>query len=152
MKKFGPPFFVSMLKAWSALSLVLWAFLGLGCNKEDGIGQGYDMAYQRSFEIPSGIGVFDVHHFQLKNIPSNWDLYLNQHSKTDSDIVSVIPSQFTLSGIYGDVDLSVVDKISVRVYDESKPNDYVEIAYRDPAPFCKESKSASRVDLVLCCI
>jgi hypothetical protein len=118
---------------YTALFLVL-GLIGLSCNKEDGIAPGFDMMFQRDFQIPAGIGVFDVHHFQLKNIPSNWQEYLDKHGKTDADISGIITSQASLSGQYGDVDLSVIDRIFFRVYDESNPNDYLEIAYRDPTP------------------
>lgn len=108
--------------------------LGLSCHKDDGLAPGFDMVFQREFSIPAGIGVLDVHHFQLKNIPSNWEQYLSQHGKTAAEISGVITSQTSVGGVFGDVDMSVVDRISVRAYDDSNPDDYVEIAYRDPAP------------------
>lgn len=119
---------------YSFLFVVSFAILGLSCHKDDGVAPGFAMMFQREFNIPAGIGVFDVHHFQLKNIPSNWDQYLDQHGKTAADISGVITAEASIGGKYGDADLSVVDRISVRVYDESNPNDYLEIAYRDPAP------------------
>ncbi|MBC7777643.1 MAG: hypothetical protein H7246_19570 [Phycisphaerae bacterium] len=119
---------------YCSIFIVSIAFLGLSCHKEDGVAPGFDMMFQREFSIPAGIGVFDVHHFQLKNIPSNWDQYLGQHGKTAEDISGVITAQASIGGKYGDADLSVVDRISIRIYDDSNPNDYVEIAYRDPAP------------------
>lgn len=119
---------------FSRLFLPLLLFSGLACQKDNELAPGFDMVFQRSFTIPAGIGSFDVHHFQLKNIPSNWENYLSQHGKTEADITGVITNQANLGGVYGDADLSVIDRIFFRVYDESNPNDYVEIAYRDPAP------------------
>lgn len=116
------------------LTLLCLLLMGFSCKKEDGLAPGFDMVFQREFSIPAGIGVFDVHHFQLKNIPSNWEQYLLQHSKTAADITGVVNASASVGGIFGDVDLSVVERISVRIYNESNPNDYVEIAYRDPAP------------------
>ena len=119
------------------LSFLLFAVLvsGFSCRKEDAVAPGFDMVFQRDFSIPAGIGIFDVHHFQLKNIPSNWDQYLDTHSKTADEIAQVITAEASLVGVFGDVDLGVIEKISIRVYDEANPNDFVEIAYRDPAPF-----------------
>lgn len=119
---------------WRGCCLLFLVLAGLSCRKDDGLAPGFDMVFQREFNIPAGIGIFDVHHFQLKNIPSNWEQYLTQHGKTAADISSVITAQASVGGIFGDVDMSVVDRISLRVYDESNPHDYVEIAYRDPAP------------------
>lgn len=118
----------------SALFLFL-LLSGLACRKDDGLAPGFDMLFQREFSIPAGIGSLDVHHFQLRNIPSNWDQYLNTHGKSEADITGVITNLGTLGGIFGDVDLSFIQQVSVRVYNESNPNDFVEIAYRDPAPF-----------------
>ncbi|MFN0035547.1 MAG: hypothetical protein ACKVUS_10795 [Saprospiraceae bacterium] len=115
-------------------SLSFIVLIGLSCRKDDGLAPGFDMVFQREFSIPAGIGVFDVHHFQLKNIPSDWEQYLSQHGKTAADITGVITAQASVGGVFGDVDLSVVEKMSVRIYDDSNPNDYVEIAYRDPTP------------------
>jgi len=110
------------------------ALIGLSCRKDDGLAPGFDMVFQREFSIPAGIGSQDVHHFQLKNIPSNWKQYLDQHGKTAEEITGVITAQASLGGVFGDADLGVVDRIFVRIYDESNENDYLEIAYRDPTP------------------
>ncbi len=114
--------------------IILLALVGLSCHKDDGLAPGFDMVFQREFTIPVGIGQLDVHHFQLKNIPSNWQQSLDLHGKTAEEITGVITAQASIGGVYGDVDLSVVEKIFFRIYEESNPNDYVEIAYREPAP------------------
>lgn len=125
-----------MRKIWFGLApILLVSFFQLSCHKDDELAPGYDMVFQRQFDIPAGISPFDVHHFQLKNIPTNWDDYLAEHSKTTADIKGVITSEASIGGIYGDADLSAIEKVSVRIYDEADPTDYLEIAYRDPAPF-----------------
>jgi len=116
----------------SLLSLMLFA--GFSCKKEDNLAPGFDMFFQQSFSIPAGIGIFDVHHFQLRNIPSNWAQYLDQHGKTAEDIQRIITVEASLTGVFGDVNMGVIDRISLRLYDESSPNEFVEIAYRDPTP------------------
>ena len=35
-----------------------------------GDGLGFNMTYQRDFEIPAGLGVFDTHVFELNGIPT----------------------------------------------------------------------------------
>jgi hypothetical protein len=112
-----------------------FVLLGFSCKKDDSLAPGFDMVFQREFSLPAGIGVFDVHHFQLKNIPTDWEGYLDRHGKTEADISGVITGQVSLGGVFGDADLSPIQQISVRLYDESNPNDFLEIAYRDPAPF-----------------
>ena len=124
-----------MSKALLLCSLAsLMVVAGFSCKKEDNLAPGFDMLFQQSFSIPAGIGIFDVHHFQLRNIPSNWTQYLDQHSKTTEDIQRVITAEASLTGIFGDVNMGIIDRISLRIYDESAPNEFVEIAYRDPTP------------------
>lgn len=110
------------------------ALLGLSCNKDDDQAPGFDLIYQQDFIIPAGIGVFDVHHFQIENIPSRYQQSLDQHGKTDSEIKGILTAQAVLSGIYNDADFAIIDQISVRIYDSTDPTDYVEIAYRYPTP------------------
>ena len=115
---------------WSLLLLIISTF---SCRKEDQA-PGFDMIYQQEFTIPAGIGVFQVHHFYLKNLATRYEQYLAQHGKTDGDITGVITSQAVLNGIFGDANLNFVDQVSLRVYDEANPSDYIEIAYRQPVP------------------
>lgn len=116
------------------LLLLSVALLGFSCKKDDGPRPGFDLIYQQEFIIPAGISAFDVHHFQIENITSRYQQSLDQQGKTDADITGVLTQQATLSGIFGDADFSIVDQVSVRIYDASDPTDYVEIAYRYPTP------------------
>lgn len=118
----------------NALLFGLFALSGWSCQKQEDQAPGFDMLFERDFSIPAGIGSLDVHHFQIRNIPSNWDRYLQEVNKTEEEVSRIINGKASIGGIFGDVDLGVIEWISLRVYDESNPNDYVEIAYRDPAP------------------
>lgn len=115
---------------WSLLLLVISS---VSCRKEDQA-PGFDMIYQEEFTIPAGIGVFQVHHFYLKNIQTRYEQYLTQHGKTNADITGIITAQAVLNGIFGDANLNFVDQVSLRVYDEANPSDYIEMAYRQPVP------------------
>lgn len=103
------------------------------CRKDDQV-PGFDMIYRQQFTIPAGIGVFQVHHFYLKNIPTRYEQLLEQHGKTDEEITGIITAQAMLTGVFGDANLNYIDQVSLRVYDETNPNDYIEIAYRQPVP------------------
>ena len=116
------------------LLLVCAALLGFSCNKDDDQAPGFDLLFQQDFILPAGIGVFDVHHFQIKNIPTRYQQSLDQHGKTDADITGVLTAQAVLSGVYNDANFDIIDQVSVRVFDAADPSDYVEIAYRYPTP------------------
>ncbi len=105
-----------------------------GCQKERDLGAGFDLPYQQEFNIPVALNVFEVHHFQLKNIPSYYAQSLTQAGKTDAEVVGLLTVKGNLGGIFGDADLSFIEKMSVRVFNDSNPNDYIEVAYREPTP------------------
>lgn len=107
--------------------------LAAGCKKEE-VGPGFDMIYQYEFNIPAGIGPFVTHHFYLKNLPTRYSNLLAQHSKTDSEITAILPAQANIQGIFGDANFAVVEEASLRVYLESDPTGFIEIAYRFPTP------------------
>ncbi len=113
--------------------LLLSVCSALSCRKED-LSPGFDMIYQQQFTIPAGIGVFQVHHFYLKNIPTKYMQYLSQHGKTDADVAGMITATAALNGVFGDANMNFVDQVSLKIYNESDPDDEIEIAYRQPVP------------------
>jgi hypothetical protein len=115
------------------LSLLLCSMLLAGC-REEGPGPGVDLVYRHTFDIPAGIGVFDVHHFYIENFQTRYEGTLDQSGKTPADIAKIITIEGALSGQFGDVDLRFIDRISVRAYPDNDPTNFIEIAYRDPTP------------------
>ena len=107
--------------------------LTTNCHKNDGPGRGVDLTYRQTFEIPAGIGVFDVHHFYISGIPTKYTATLSQAGVTNTDISRVTTIEGAITGLFGDANLDYVDRISIRAF-ESDPNNYLEIAYRDPSP------------------
>lgn len=108
-------------------------FLFGGCAKENQ-GPGFDLIYREQFEMPAGIGPFVVHHFYLRNIPTRYQQLLTQQGKTDADVTGVVTVQGNLSGVFGDANFNVVSQVSIRVFQENDPDDYIEVAYREPVP------------------
>lgn len=123
-----------MMRLLVFISLFAVALSGLSCNKSENPLPGFDMLYQQNFIIPVGISEFEVHHFQFDNLPTQYQQYLDQHKKTDADITSIITSKAAITGIFGDANLDFIDQVSIRVYNESNPNDFIEIGYRYPVP------------------
>jgi hypothetical protein len=104
------------------------------CNKSDDQVAGFDLVYQRQLVIPAGISQFDVHHFFIKNIPTNYLNALQMAGKTDADVKTIITAKSNLVGVFGDANLNYIDQVSLRIYNEGDPDDYIEIAYRQPVP------------------
>lgn len=109
-------------------------FVVCSCHKDRDLGPGFDLPYQQEFNIPVALNVFEVHHFQLKNIPTRYAQSLTQASKTDAEVVGLLTAQGNLGGVFGDADLSFIEKMSVRVFNDGDPDDYIEVAYREPTP------------------
>jgi hypothetical protein len=105
------------------------------------------MAYHQEFSIQVGLGTDVVHHFLFHNLTSQYQQYLTDHTKTDADIVRIIPAVFAITGIYGDANFDYVDEITLRIFKESDPNGFVEVAYRYPVPLAPGNSLAMIPDL-----
>jgi hypothetical protein len=105
-----------------------------GCKKDDGFEKYVDLIYRESFEIPAGVGVFDVPHLFITDVPSKYLDILNAANIKPEEIKKVLTIESTINGIFGDEDLDVIDRISLRVIQGSNSSDFIEIAYRDPVP------------------
>lgn len=114
------------------LLFVLVAISTLTCKKDER--RGVDILFRRDFEIQAGIGPFVVHHYYLNNIPSTYKAVLQANSLQDSMITNIFNSNGELSTIFGDTDLNFITRISIRIFEEGNPGNYIEVAYRDPAP------------------
>jgi len=119
-----------LLKTGLLLAIAL-AFAG--CKKEDNT-PGFDMIYQEEFSIPPGIGPFVTHHFYLKNLFTRYEILLAQAGKTDADVSGILPVQASIIGVFGDANFNIVEEASLRIYQESDPNGFIEVAYRFPTP------------------
>ena len=115
------------------IALALLFTLG-NCKKETESTLAFDMVYQADFTIQPGLGIDVVHHYYLKNIASRYMTYLSQYNKVDGNIIKILPAQLALTGTYGDANFDFIDQATLRIYNESDPNDFVEIAYRYPVP------------------
>ncbi len=114
--------------------LLFTLFTLFSCHKDRDLGPGFDLPYQQEFNIPVALPVFETHHFQLKNIPTRYAQSLTLVNKTDAEVVGLLTANGNLGGIFGDADLSFIEKMSVRVFNDSNENDYIEVAYREPTP------------------
>lgn len=114
--------------------LVLSLLVFTNCNREELFTNYTDIVYRQYFDLPAGIGVFDVHHFYMPGIPSKYaESLLNANIKKE-DVTKVLTTQGSISGLFGDVNLEFVDRVSIRAFADGDPTNYIEIAYRDPSP------------------
>ena len=75
-----------------------------------------------------------THHFYFDNLNTRYEALLSQYGKTDKEVLRILPAQASLAGIFGDLDFSIVEEVSLRVYTNSDKTDYIESAYRYPTP------------------
>jgi hypothetical protein len=128
-----------------AFAIILFTLMfQISCLKERELGPGFDMDYVEEFTIPAGIGNFQVHHFYIRDISSRYLAILDQQGKTDADISSILTAEASINGVFSDADYALINQVSLRVFEEGKPDDWVEIAYREPVP----TDPGSRLDLI----
>lgn len=108
-----------------------------------GDGLGFTMTYQRDFEIPAGLGVFDTHVFELNGIPTNMEAMLSTNGANRSDITEIIPREAALSINFADVDLIFVREIIVEIFSRDNIQGK-EVFYREEIP----QNTGIRVDLI----
>jgi len=98
-----------------------------------GDGLGFNMTYQRDFEIPAGLGVFDTHVFELNGIPTNKAAFLSTTGANESDITAILPKEAELSINFADVDFVFVGEVVVEIFTR-EDNAGTEIFFRDEIP------------------
>lgn len=98
-----------------------------------GDGLGFNMTYQRDFEIPAGLGVFDTHVFELNGIPTNKAAFLSTSGASESDITTILPKEAELSINFANVDFVFVGEVVVEIFTRAD-NIGTEIFYRDEIP------------------
>lgn len=116
------------------VTLIICLVSVTNCKKDELFERYTDLVYREVFEIPAGIGIFDVHHFYIENVPSKYLDILNSANITPAEVQKVLTVEGSLSGLFGDADLEFIDKISIRLFADGNPSNYLEIAYRDPIP------------------
>ncbi|MEM1122418.1 MAG: hypothetical protein AAGJ18_18375 [Bacteroidota bacterium] len=120
--------------------LLLIPILFSNCKGE---GLGFTMTYQRDFEIPAGLGVFDTHVFELNGIPTNKAAFLSTNDAQESDITGIIPRRAELSINFADVDFVFVQEVIVEIFNRNNLRGK-EIFFREDIPL----NVGFRLDLV----
>ncbi len=138
MPSFAPMYKINHIQNTMQRSIFTLAFIvmvGLtDCKKEELFDKYANLVYREYFDIPAGVGVFDVHHFYINQMPTKYLSSLAQGGVGKNDVTKVLTSQGSISALFGDADLRFVDRISIRAFAEGDPSNYIEIAYRDPSP------------------
>ena len=116
---------------FSKLALLFLIPIIFSACKGDGLG--FNMTYQRDFEIPAGLGVFDTHVFELNGIPTNKAAFLSTSGANESDITAILPKEAELSINFANVDFVFVGEVVVEIFTRTD-NVGVEIFHRDEIP------------------
>ncbi|MEM6320239.1 MAG: hypothetical protein AAF960_21400 [Bacteroidota bacterium] len=108
-----------------------------------GNGLGFNMTYQRDFEIGAGLGVFDTHVFELNGISTNKAAFLATNDANESDITAINPREATLSLNFADADLAFIQEIVVEIFNRNNLAGR-EIFFRDEIRF----NTGTQIDLI----
>ena len=104
---------------------------------------GFLMQYQRDFEIRAGLGVFDIHVFELNGIPTNKEAFFTANGVLESDITQIIPQNAALSINFDNVEFGFVRTVIVEIFtrDELRGR---EIFFREELP----QNIGTQIDLI----
>lgn len=93
------------------------------------------MMFQQEFTIPAGIGGVSTHHFyQLKNLSTRYEAWLKFNMGKRMTRLSILSRLKPPLRNFGDADFSIVEEATLRAYQETDPNGFIEVAYRFPTP------------------
>ena len=118
---------------FSFMKLVSLLMLPIVFSTCKGDGLGVNMTYQRDFEIPAGLGVFDTHVFELNGIPTNKAAFLSPSGASESDITEILPKEAELSLNFANVDFVFVGEVIVEIFNQEDIAG-TEVFYRDEIP------------------
>jgi len=114
--------------------------IGLSACRRDGRPELCRLTHFVDFNIQPGLNTFETHIYQVSPLGSILDDNLAARGYTRDDVEAIVPQSAVLRGIFQDVDLDFIHRVSVRVFDPFDPNDNLEFFYLDPVPF--RSKTA----------
>lgn len=86
------------------------------------------------FNIQPGLNTFETHIYTFSPIGSQLEASLAARGHTLAEVDDVVPKRAILRGVFQDVNLDFVHRVSVLVYDPFQPADRVEFFYLDPVP------------------
>lgn len=115
------------------VGIVAFVIVGfMQCNPDD-IVPGFEMSYNRDFEIFAGLNTFDTHVFRLPNFDAAYDLYLNNNGVTDADVKQIVPKFFRITNLTGNITFE--DLWRVRLFMVKTDGTLErEIAFLEPIP------------------
>jgi hypothetical protein len=97
----------------------------------DRLGAGFDMNFQRDFEIQAGSPPNTVLVFPIEYVPSDTQAYFTAHKVTADDIARVRAVRGQAVGLFSDTGFGFVDLLSVWLVDPFNPDNRKEIFYRE---------------------
>ncbi|MBP7272969.1 MAG: hypothetical protein KA974_03965 [Saprospiraceae bacterium] len=127
------------------ISFIILLLSIVGCRKE--IEQRFEIPYEVAFDIPAGLDNFNVHYFDIKNVPTNIDAIVAGNGVTLNDIPAIRPKEFQLTSVLG-IDYDFIYRINIYLFDETDPANIKEIAYYDEVPLNTSSFLSVQPSLV----
>lgn len=118
------------------LSLILLVILlgAPGCRR-DGRPELCRLDHFVDFTIQPGLNTFETHIYQVSPLASVLDANLSARGYSRADVDAIVPQSAILRGVFQDVDLDFIHRVSVRVFDPFDPGNNLEFFYLDPVPF-----------------
>jgi|SRR6187551_3374301 len=94
-----------------------------------------ELNYFIDFDIQPGLNTFDTHIYVVTPLNSHFVEKLNAAGRDTSEVEAVEPKEGNLGGIFQDVNIDFIHRVSVYIFDPFNPSDKIEFFYLDPVPF-----------------
>jgi hypothetical protein len=114
------------------ITIVLGATLLFPSCNDTQIEGGFEMRYQKDFEIFAGLNTGITHVFEF-NLTSDFQNYINQYGVTEDKVTNIIPKYIRLSNLNGNLEYNILWRARLFISKMDGSLEY-EIAYREPVP------------------
>ena len=120
-------------------------FAVLSCKKQE---PGFEMLYQKRFDLPIGLSPSSSHNFKFNDIASDTATFFNLHSATASQVTRIIPQSMSLRALIPSGESSrynFIARVEVWISDPRRPNLGEQIAFfRNDVPL----DTGTQLDLI----
>ena len=114
--------------------LLLLCILGIQSCGKDKNTKKFEIKIDKYFEIPPGLNTLDAYYFPIKDIYTNYDAIIKSLNLPAGTKVSLVPEAAWIRDPFTGADLDFIDKATVFLYTNDKPDDRPESFYQDLIP------------------
>lgn len=115
----------------------------IGCTKDD-IPSAFTITTTVDVAIEPGLTTLNSHHYQILNIPTNYDQLLAASGYTAEQITGIQPARARLVSVFSSGSYAFLQDVEISVFDNTDPDFMILSFYRDNIP----NDTGTELDLI----